>query len=130
MYDKVNDVAMAPDPLLLRVLTDAFSLQMLTEQTVELVVRTVVVPGVESNIMLDIIVFEDVVKKLPLLGPSMATRAIKSRQLRKSKQCLQYLFAIGVDEFDTGSKEGLMIGSGLDIGRKVDLRGRRLELFS
>lgn len=52
---------------------------MLTEQTVELVVRTVVVPGVEPNIMLDIIVFEDVVKKLLLLGPSIATRAIKSR---------------------------------------------------
>lgn len=52
---------------------------MLTKQTVELIVRTVVVPGIEPNIMLDIIVFEDVVKKLPLLGPSMATRAIKSR---------------------------------------------------
>lgn len=103
---------------------------MLTKQTAELVVRTMVIPGVEPNIMLDIIVFEDVVKKLPLLGPSIATRAIKSRQLRKSKQCLQCLFTIGVDEFDTGSKEGLMIGSGPDIGRKVDLRGRRLELFS
>jgi hypothetical protein len=81
LYSEVDDMAVAPDPLLLRVPNDAFSVQIFAEQAAEFVVRTMIVTGVETNLVPNIVILEDVMKKLPLLGSTMAARAIKSWQL-------------------------------------------------
>ena len=79
MHSEFADMTVASDPLLRRVPNNASFIQILAEQAAEFVVRTVIITGIETDFVPNIVIFQDMMKKLPLFRSSMAARAIKTR---------------------------------------------------
>ena len=81
LYCKIDDVPMASNAVLPRIPTDVLVLQLFIQKTTQFVVGTVVVAGVETNLLPNVIIIQDKAKKLPLFSCAMATWALDTREL-------------------------------------------------
>ena len=69
---KINHMPMTSNPLLSRILFNTFGPQMFGEKTTQFVVGTVVVTSVESDLLPDVIIFQDTTEEFPLFSCTVA----------------------------------------------------------